>query len=210
MATGNLHLAVVLLSCVVLLIAIGLRYAARSGRSKSRVSAESLNEDLPIRVSLPFAFLHLAAAIAACCLGWIDAQHANWKQPIAVSYAVLLGLMQFGFKNERARAHLYRHVNAVTLAMFLLACVEDLLPLLIIGATSGLSVIRGGLIACLAAVLIVAAATPRPRRLLVSDTEAEETKTVEELSPEETCSLFSYYCSYEWLTYVILPWFRHR
>ncbi|RAQ49578.1 ABC multidrug transporter [Aspergillus flavus] len=203
-ATGNLHLAVVLLSCVVLLIAIGLRYAARSGRSKSRVSAESLNEDLPIRVSLPFAFLHLAAAIAACCLGWIDAQHANWKQPIAVSYAVLLGLMQFGFKNERARAHLYRHVNAVTLAMFLLACVEDLLPLLIIGATSGLSVIRGGLIACLAAVLIVAAATPRPRRLLVSDTEAEETKTVEELSPEETCSLFSYYCSYEWLTYVIL------
>ncbi|KJK63067.1 multi drug resistance-associated protein MRP [Aspergillus parasiticus SU-1] len=203
-ATGNLHLAVVLLSCVVLLLAIGLHYAARSGRSKSRVSAESLNEDLPIRVSLPFAFLHLAAAIAACCLGWIDAQHANWKQPIAVSYAVLLGLMQFCFKNERARAHLYRHINAVTLAIFLLACAQDLLPLLIIGATSGLSVIRGGLIACLAAVVIVAAATPRPRRLLVSDTEAEETKTVEELSPEETCSLFSYYCSYEWLTYVIL------
>ncbi|OGM49209.1 ABC multidrug transporter [Aspergillus bombycis] len=203
-ATGNLHLAVILLSCVVLL-AFGLHYAACAARSKSRTKAESPNEDLPIRASLPFAFLHLAAAIAACCLGWIDAQHTeNWKQATAVSYGVLLGFLQFCFRNERARTHLYRHINAVVLALFLLACVQDLVPLLIVGATSGLSVLRGGLIVCLAAVLIVAAATPRPRRLFVPDPENEETETVHEVSPEETCSLFSYYCSYEWLTYVIL------
>ncbi|KAF5861943.1 hypothetical protein ETB97_012342 [Aspergillus alliaceus] len=204
-AAGNIHLATVLLSCVVLLLSFGLRYVTRSSRTKSRIPEESPDGDLAIRIILPFAFLHLSAAIGACCLSWIDAQYAdNWKQSLLVSYMVLMGVLQFFFKNDRTRTHLYRHMNSVALVGLILACTQDLVPMIIIGATHSLRAVRGSLIACLAAVLIIASATPRPRYSPIADTENEETQLTEEVSPEETCSLFSYYCSYEWVTHVIL------
>ncbi|KAE8145053.1 P-loop containing nucleoside triphosphate hydrolase protein [Aspergillus avenaceus] len=207
-AAGNLHVAAAALSCVVLFLLLGLQYARRSCRSKIRVTSKTVDDDLPIAVALPFAVVHLAVAIAACCLDWINAQHVQeWKQPSLLSYVVILGLLQFLHGDGNYRATLYRCMNATVVVALILACAQDLAPMIIIGNEYGPSAFRAGLIVCLAVVLIVASATPRPRRSIIVDAE-NEVSQVAEISPEETCSLFSYYCSYEWITYVILRGYK--
>ncbi|PKY09269.1 putative ABC multidrug transporter [Aspergillus campestris IBT 28561] len=205
-ATGSLHTVAFLVSCVVLFFSICRHYVFRSCKSKRQARPDDSPVSLEIAESLPFAFAHLAVAIAACVLSWLEThQRASWRQSALMSYMLLLGLLRFCFTNSRYRAHLYRHMNAIAFVALVLEIVQHLSPLAIIGTKYLLSPIRVALLTCLAAVVLIALGTPRPRRPLVRNEEIEEL-CVEDIrvSPEETCSLFSYYWSYEWVTYVIL------
>ncbi|PYH49471.1 putative ABC multidrug transporter [Aspergillus saccharolyticus JOP 1030-1] len=203
-AAGNLHLALLLTSWVLALLPILFRFIRRAGRLKLRDNLESADRHSEILVHLPTAFAHLAAALAACCLSWLDIQHgASWKRSLLLTYVVFLGVGYICCKNNGYRTHLYRHMNGLAVAAWLLAVVQDLVPMTIVDATYRPSSLGAAIVASLAAVLIIALATPRPRRPMVGDAEIERSLKEEKASPEETCSLFSYYCSYEWITYVI-------
>ncbi|PYH94849.1 abc transporter [Aspergillus ellipticus CBS 707.79] len=202
--TGNLHLAAFLSSCAVIILSITFRYFTRCYWPKSRSPADTLDTQSEIKIPLRYAFIHLTAVIAACCLSWLDIHHGgSWKRSLLLTYVALLGIGRLCCRNYGYRTHLYRHMNTLATGAWILAVVEDLVPVTIVGATYRPSSVGAGIVGCLTAVVTVALATPRPRRLVVKDTETEEV-AVEKASPEETCSLFSYYCSYEWITYVIL------
>ena len=122
-----------------------------------------------------------------------------------LSYIVLLGISRVCCRDNPFKTHVYHHMNIVATVAFVLAIVQDLLPVVIVGSTYRPSPLGTALLACLAVVVVVILASPRPTRPFLPDTESDETPVKEEeVSPEETCSPFSYYCSYEWITYVIL------
>ncbi|RAK78513.1 putative ABC multidrug transporter [Aspergillus fijiensis CBS 313.89] len=205
-ATGNLHLVILLVSWAIALFPILLRFLCRACRPKSRDNLKSTAVDGPseILVHLPSAFAHLAAALAACCLSWLDLRHGgSWKRSLLLTYVVFLGVGYICCKNKGYRTHLYRHMNGVVVAALALAVVQDLVPMTIVEATYRPSSVGAGIVASLAAGVVIALGTPRPRRPLIRDAEIERSVKEENASPEETCSLFSYYCSYEWITYVI-------
>ncbi|RAL16990.1 putative ABC multidrug transporter [Aspergillus homomorphus CBS 101889] len=204
-ATGNLHLAVLLASWAFILLSIGLRLLYRACRPKARDNPKPADGQSEILVHLPSAFAHLAATLAACCLSWLDMQDgASWKRALLITYMVSLGIGYICCKNSGYRTQLYQYMNGLAVAALVLAVVQDLVPMTIVDATYRPSSIGASIVACLAAVVIIVLATPRPRRSITHDTEMDERLSMEEkASPEETCSLFSYYCSYEWITYVI-------
>lgn len=206
---GDLHLAALVLSWVVILISLSLSYLRRWCKPKSRASPDVPGDNPEILVSIPYAFAHLATSIAACCLSWLHLHHgAGWKRSTMLSYVVFLGLIQYCFRDRTYRSHAYRHMNAMALVAFLLGCVHNFLPMTIVGGTYRPTSIGAALTLCLGAVNAIALATPRPRRAFIPDPETHEPVLTPGVSPEETCSLFSYYCSYEWITHVILRGFR--
>ncbi|RAL05511.1 putative ABC multidrug transporter [Aspergillus ibericus CBS 121593] len=198
---GNLHLALLLSSWVVIVLSVSRRYV-RHFRAKSRAPISPQGQP-EIVASLPYAFAHLAAAIAACCLAGTDIHlGGSWKRSLLLTYVVLLGIGRLCCKSYGGRQHMYWHMNGVVMGALVLAVTQDIAPMTVIGATYRPSSVGAAIVACLAAVVAIALATPRPRRS-VRDTETDELVEAK-VSPEETCSLFSYYCSYEWITYVIL------
>ncbi|KAA8651390.1 putative ABC multidrug transporter [Aspergillus tanneri] len=206
-AAGDLHLAMLLLSCMIGLVSMSLRHGARFCKSKRGPHSDVVGDDsAEIVTSIPFALMHIAASVAACCLSCVEIWYgASWKRALLLSYAVLLGLARLCVRDQGYRTHLCRHINNIYLVTLVLCCIQELLPMIIIGATYRPRGTASALVACLAAVVIIELGTPRPRRgVFPTDVEIEERRIVDETSPEETCSLFSYYCSYEWITYVIL------
>ncbi|KAI3027670.1 unnamed protein product [Aspergillus niger] len=202
--SGYLHLAAILASCIVVLLSLCLRYI-RVYRDKSRSPKTTPHDQSEIVVSLPFAFAHLAVAIAACCLAWVDVHNGkSWKRSALLTYVVLLGIGRLCIKSYGHRRHMYWHMNALATTALILAVVQDIVPMMVIGATYRPTSVGVAIVACLAAVVAIAAATPRPRRSVVRNAETDDLVVEEKASPEETCSLFSYYCSYEWITHVIL------
>ncbi|KAI9932291.1 hypothetical protein MW887_009803 [Aspergillus wentii] len=95
-------------------------------------------------------------------------------------------------------------MNGIAIVAFILAIVKDLIPMTIVDSKYRPESIEGAILVSLAGVVIITLATPRPRAPFMFDPEVHEPPMKEEISPEETCSWFSYYCSYEWVTYVIL------
>lgn len=205
MATGDLHFAASIISLIVLLVSFCLRYIARVYKLKLRIFAESSSDgdDASMQcIALPFAFAHLTASVTACLLSWVL---LYWKRSFMLSYVVLLGIARLGCRNDCAQRHLYRHMNILVTVAFVFAVVQNLVPMAIIGSTFRPFCIEIALLGSLAATVVIALATPRFRRPVTVDMESyDECPADEKISPEETCSLFSYYCSYEWITHVIL------
>ncbi|KAF9887377.1 hypothetical protein FE257_010232 [Aspergillus nanangensis] len=205
LASGKLHLAALIASCAVTILSLSLRYFARFCTPKLQNISERSGTNAEILVSMPYAFAHLAVSVTACSVSWLEMDRAGgWPRSVLLSYMVLLGLAQFCFRDQFYRCHFYRQVNVLALVAFLLACSQDLIPLLIIGVTYRPSKVGVAVMLSLATILIIALATPRPRKSFVAANQPDEAMKSCDVSPEETCSLFSYYCSYEWITHVIL------
>lgn len=191
-ATGNFHLAVLVLSGTVLFLS--MLASSHRGVAKSYVP-------------LPYALMQFIAFTGACFLSWVDfCDSGNWKCPALLSYVVALGILRTCCRSHKRKTQVYRHMSLVTTVVLLLGIIQDLLPMMIFDSTYHPSSIESALLACLAVVVVLVLATPRPRCPSIPDAESDES-TIDE-SPEETCSLFSYYCSYEWITYVVLRGFQ--
>ncbi|EYE98824.1 putative ABC multidrug transporter [Aspergillus ruber CBS 135680] len=189
--TGNAHLAALLLSGTVLLLSLLL--------SSHRGEANY--------VPLPHALMHFIASTGACCLSWVDFRDSgNWKCPALLSYVVALGIIRTCCRSHKRKIQVYRHMSLAVTAALILGIVQYLLPMIIFNSTYRPSSIQSALLACLVVVVVLVLVTPRPRCPFIPDAESDE-PAIEE-SPEETCSLFSYYCSYDWITYVILRGFQ--
>lgn len=204
-ATGNLHLAACSLSLIVLVLSLGLRYLARVYKIKSRVISASSHEAKGHVVPLPFAFVYLMVAIAACCLSWLGVRHSReWKLPIAMTYVVVLGVLRLSCRSNNLKQQIYCHMKSMVTVLLVLAVGQYLAPMTIVGSKYRPSSTQIAFLCCLASMAIVILLSPRPRRHFAPDVETDQLQADERTAPEETCSLFSYYCSYEWMTHVIL------
>lgn len=202
-ATGNVHLATCSASLFALALALCLHHLARVYKLKLPMLADSPHDKRRV-VPLSFAFMHLAVSIAACCLSWFDLSHSGiWKIPVALTYIVLLGILRLCCRPYTTNQRIYIHMNSMTVALLALAAVQHLVPMSIVGSEYRPASTDTALLCCLSAMTAVFLLSPRSRRNIAPDAESEEL-LFERTSPEESCSLFSYYCSYEWMTHVIL------
>jgi ABC-type multidrug transport system fused ATPase/permease subunit len=202
-ATGNVHLATCSASLFALALALCLHHLARVYRLKLPMFADSPRDTRRV-VPLSFAFMHLAVSIAACCLSWFDLSHSGtWKIPVALTYIVLLGILRLCCRPYTMNQRIYIHMNSMSVALLALAAVQHLVPMSIVGSEYRPASTDTALLCCLSAMTAVFLLSPRSRRNIAPDAESEEL-LFERTSPEESCSLFSYYCSYEWMTHVIL------
>ncbi|EAW07156.1 putative ABC multidrug transporter [Aspergillus clavatus NRRL 1] len=182
-----------------------IQYAARTCKRKAHAGTTPSSDDSKTRIPLPFALAHLAVTIAACCLSWVELHgKGGWKRSVLLTYVLLLAVVRLCGKCNKYRVHLYSHVNVLAIVAVALEIVQDLIPMAIVGSSYRPTAIGSAILACVAATLAIVLATPRSPRPLVSDAEIHKPDMEEKPSPEETCSLFSYYCSYEWITYVII------
>ena len=198
-ATGDVHLVASILSLAILTLSLLGRYISGIYKQKRGICAE-IDDASKHFVPVSFALVNLAACVASCSLGWVL---ECWKRSLLLTYVVLLGVLRFICVPE-AQGQMYNHMNAMSTVAFVLAAVQYALPITIIGSTYRPEPLEIGLLCTLFVTIAVASLTPRPRRAGPGDDEEPELPIIEETSPEETCSLISYYCSYEWISYVIL------
>lgn len=131
---------------------------------------------------------------------------------VAVAYAFVLGLLR-PLSNDLAWRHLILHqVNYVLTATFFVLVAAQLLPCIQIDTDQCIADVGViGFVSSLGASVVVALITPRE---WVPPTIKHEipgyTEQNEEPAPEETCSWFNYYFTYEWLTPLVWKGTRRK
>ncbi|KAI1779139.1 abc transporter [Hypoxylon cercidicola] len=208
-ATGRLYLACVILSLVLLLVSVILSYGFYRRKTKTHASADSSHETRRPYTPLKYAITQVVVFAAALSLAlYTTVQDGYWMQPLALGYVLLLGVSQFVWKLSTIGILLSRHMNWLAAAITFLESVRLLLPVAIIGSHSKPSIVEGARLGCLVCALMVAFIAPRQVRMKEPNPESPSPKGINEKpSPEESCSWFSYYVSYEWLTYLTIRGF---
>lgn len=122
---------------------------------------------------------------------------------IVVAYAFVLGLLRL--TNHLQWRHIALHqINFMLGLMLVVLAAGQLLPCIQVGSSCPRDISMSGAILALMVAFAAAAVTPRERVPLEVDLDGlPHQKPDSELSPEESCSWFTYYCSYDWLTPVI-------
>lgn len=144
-------------------------------------------------------------AAAVACLAVCSLHRTiHWSVPAAAGYAFVLGLVRV-MSWERWRHILLHQINAVTTLIFLLLLLGDWLPCAEISVQCGSWGLHAAGSWALGLSTFIAFATPRewvppslPKGALPPN--VHESLLDQDPAPEETCSWFSYYCSYQWFT----------
>ncbi|KAK7752980.1 hypothetical protein SLS62_005139 [Diatrype stigma] len=100
-------------------------------------------------------------------------------------------------------------MNGIAVACIVLEVVKLLPPITIIGSHNTPTTAELAKLASLALVPLVSFLSPRRPQNKTPNPESLTLAFQEATSPEETCSWFSYYVSYGWLTYLTLKGFRN-
>ncbi|KAM6482454.1 P-loop containing nucleoside triphosphate hydrolase protein [Trichoderma sp. SZMC 28011] len=120
---------------------------------------------------------------------------------VAIAYAFVLGLIR-PISNDLAWRHLVLHqLNYVLTATFFVLAAAQLLPCIEIGTDQCVGDV--GIVGCLSslgAAVIVALITPREWVPPTIKHDIPGYTEQNDPAPEETCSWFNYYFTYEWLT----------
>ncbi|XXH02739.1 hypothetical protein Hte_009124 [Hypoxylon texense] len=208
-ATGHLYIACVALSLVFLLGSVVLSHGFHGRKLKSHASADSSEGTRRLHTPLKYAITQVVIFAAALSLAvYTTVKDGYWIQPLALGYILVLGVSQFVWKPSVVGVLLNRHVNWLAAAITFLESVRLLAPIAIIGTHSKPSVVECVKLICLVCALMAAFIAPRQLRMKETNLENIASKDAnEKLSPEETCSWFSYYISYEWLTYLTIRGF---
>ncbi|KAF4121418.1 ABC-type multidrug transport system, ATPase and permease component, partial [Geosmithia morbida] len=190
---GNLHLICIPLSLIPLLF------------TKSRWKSASRPQlSLAHSTSLASALPQMIFAATAFSISLYDTVRTGaWKEAVCLAHVFILHISRFIFKSSAWTA--YHHMNAIAGWILLLAVIKSLLPLIIMDSHCHVSTAESLKLASIAALLFTSFISPRSRQRKPSNPEDLVPRSI--TSPEETCSWFSYYLSYEWLTQVILRGF---
>ncbi|KAI1377763.1 abc transporter [Hypoxylon crocopeplum] len=208
-ATGRLHLASAVLSIIYLSVSILLSNGLHGRKPKAYASVDVSRRTYRAYTPLKYAITQIIVFAAALSLVLHSAfQNGAWMEPLALSYVLLLGVSQLIWKSKTTGVHLSRHMNLLVLVITTLETVRLLLPMMVIGSHRKLSTMGCAKLACLTSALIVSSISPRQMRSKELNLESPISEGLsEKFSPEETCSWFSYYISYEWLTYLTIRGF---
>ncbi|KAI0841218.1 abc transporter [Hypoxylon sp. FL0890] len=208
-ATGHLYLACVALSLISLWVSIALSNGSRGREIKLHICVDSSPSTSRRHSSLRYAIPQVAAfAIALSLALYSTTQHGSWIEPLTLVYVLLLGVLQLAWKSGAVSSLLSRHMNSLALAVTILEAIRLLLPMVIIGPYEKPSRIEFAKLACLAFALTISFISPRHLRIKEPNLEDPALGDISgKISPEETCSWFSYYVSYGWLTYLTIRGF---
>lgn len=130
---------------------------------------------------------------------------------ILASYAYILGFIRLAAPATGSwRARLLHHTNSIYVTLFLVSLFKDIGPTVFVTTHVEPSALILAKVASVTAIVFISAITPRPHQAPPISFETAHRSKLEGASPEETCSYFSYYVSYGWLTSRILRGCRRR
>ncbi|RSL69615.1 hypothetical protein CEP51_012299 [Fusarium floridanum] len=184
----------------VLLFVSLTRLLVRITQIRSNFSAQRLKA---AKIRWPYELASQAARLAATVLitvAFIQG-HIHWSDIVVVAYAFVLGLLRL-FNHLQWRHVALHQVNLVLTAMLLILLVGYTLPCIQTGTQCLRDASVSGAIAALTVAFAIAITTPREWTPLPVDLNIPGYNQ-DEPAPEEACSWFTYYCSYDWLTPVI-------
>ncbi|KAI0889275.1 abc transporter [Annulohypoxylon maeteangense] len=209
-ATGYLYPALAALSLLSLLASILFPNGLFSRKIKLHTSSVEVSK--PTRRShtpLKYSITQIVVFSAALSLAAVSAsQNGIWVEPAVLGYVLLLGVLQFAWKSNAFSLLLNRQTNSLVAIITILEAIRLLLPVAIMGSNRRPSRIECAKLGCLAFTLIISFITPREMRSQERNVESSVAEEMnEKYSPEETCSWYSYYMSYGWLTYLTVRGF---
>ncbi|KAF2787591.1 ABC multidrug transporter [Melanomma pulvis-pyrius CBS 109.77] len=120
-----------------------------------------------------------------------------------LAYMLFLAIVRLICGEGPARTRCYHHVNLLAVVATMLSALQVLLPSILLMSRPTSSITDSVKLFFEAATAFVAFIKPRPHQRKDRTAGDDENKEETRPSPEETCSWLSYYCSYEWLTYLI-------
>lgn len=204
--TGYLHIAFFALSLIWLFASVAL---INRRKGKLNVSKALLRQASRQHTSPEYAIPQAVFAAAAFSLTLYAAlRHGSaWKETIVLGYIFILNFSLCIAKSSQLTVLMNHHMNGVAAAATALD-IAKLLPITIIGSHNTPTTLELGKLACLAFVPLISFITPRHSRNKKPNPESLVRECKEIPSPEETCSWFSYYVSYGWLTNLTLKGFR--
>jgi hypothetical protein len=198
-AEGDVYLGLLGLSLLILSSQLAVYHGKRYwNRSDNTYRWETYTPLVYALAQMGFAFASLVLSVVATVH-----QTGSWKRSLLLGYAVVLCVLRYTW-HSAVHDRIYHHVNAVETVATLLSITQIFLPLAIIDANYSPNLIEIALYICLMGTIITPFIAPTPRRDSRKEYDENDWTMDGKLSPEETCSVFSYIWSYEWITYLIL------
>jgi ABC-type multidrug transport system fused ATPase/permease subunit len=207
-ATGNFHLAALLVSSAILVGQCLFKYAVHGWKGPQRQSSFDFNSRPKSYTPISYVLSQMTFAATSFVVSVIAIHESgSWKRSLLLADLTVLCVIRVASKLDSFRHRIYRHVNALATTATLLSAVQVFLPITIIDTNYRPTTTEIALVGCLIITVIIPVISPRPHRPLKREQDGDDEQQVidnEKASPEETCSLFSFFWSYEWLTYLIL------
>jgi len=175
----------------------------------SAISHELQSEGPLPRLSLPYEICsQIARATTFVAATVSTSRHrSKWPTSLLFGYVFVLGVLGLLFR-ATWRRKLLRHVNVLLVLNFVLILISDYLPRALLLISSRTEPPRVVLISALGFCILISAFTPQEWAPPSVSLDLIHRHRDDGPSPEETCSYFSYYVSYGWITNVILKGFR--
>lgn len=170
-----------------------LRWPKTSRKSASKASS----------ISWPYELLSQAARAASVVFAALAyfRGHAHGLNVIVLAYGLLMGLVRL-INNLEWRHVALHQVNFVYTSMLLILAAAQFLSCIQVGGECSHGSSLVGAIVALSAAFIIAFVTPREWLPPRAGRDVPPS-ALQEPAPEETCSWYNYYCSYEWMTPII-------
>lgn len=190
--SGYFHIALLAISLAWTGASVHYSRQAKNAASHSKASRISLRYELPSQLARSAA---LTCTVIAAVRGHSD----QWYNVVLLGYAFLLGLTRLA--NNLQWRHVALHqVNFIIGACLLVLATGELLPTLVVDSTYRPSGMAVGAIFSLLAASIIALWTPREWAPPPINLDLMQRSPEAGPAPEEVCSWWTLYLTYEWLT----------
>lgn len=168
-------------------------------------TAATLTYSKASRISLPYELpsqFARSAALAFTIVAAVRGQSNQWYNVVLLGYAFLLGLTRLA--NNLQWRHIALHqVNYLIGASLLVFVLGELLPTLVIASSYRPSDMVVGAIVSLSVATLIALCTPREWAPPPVSFDLIQRPADAGPAPEEVCSWWTLYLTYEWLTPLI-------
>lgn len=196
-ATGYLHVAFIAICLVWTITAIHRSGSVKIAPVSLKASRISKRYELPAQVIRAGALAYsIVTAVQATSQPW------HWYNAVLVGFAVFFGLARLTSNTKRRHIALHQ-ANFLVLVALLLLAIGELLPMAVLQSPYRSSNAAMGALAFLAASVLLAVCTPREWMPPAVSLDLFKRPADEGPAPEETCSWWTKYITYEWLTPVI-------
>ncbi|KUI56827.1 ATP-binding cassette transporter abc1 [Cytospora mali] len=193
--TGYLHIAILVISLLWTTASVCASQRIKVAPPTIKASQISVGHEI-------FSQITRAAALAFIIVAALRGEAQQWFNVTLVGCAFIIGLTRLA--NDLKWRHTALHqVNFLAGTSLLLLAAEELLPTLELHSSYRPGNMEIGAIASLAAANIIAICTPREWAPPAISFELIQREAGAGPAPEETCSWFDLYLTFEWLTPLI-------
>ena len=165
-----------------------------AGVTAAKPSRIRMRFELPVQLTRASA---LSLLVVSAC-----SEPSQWYYVVPVAIAFLLGVFRL-LSNTEWRQSILRPINFLLLTSLVILLLDDLLPRVKMGTNHALEPVKLAALCALGAAVFVALSTPRDWVRPTLEKPSDYNMPEPQPNPEETCSLFSRFLTFEHMTPMI-------